>query len=187
MNLQFGESNLEISEIFCPVCKNKNDRKAVTCKYCGASLKQNRPESMTTTRNTGGLTSVPIKLPDSLINLALIPKDGIAIYAAGASKPAYLRIEKELIIGRKEGESPETFLDLSEMDGFNMGLSRRHAMIRRTESGYEVIDLSSTNGTWMNNKRLLPDKPYKLTNGAQIRFGLLQLLIVFPTSLKSKK
>jgi pSer/pThr/pTyr-binding forkhead associated (FHA) protein len=66
-----------------------------------------------------------------------------------------------------------------------MSLSRRHALIRRIESGFEVIDLSSTNGTWLNNKRLTPNKPYPFENGAQMRFGLLQILVIYHSPLKT--
>jgi hypothetical protein len=183
----FGENRLEISEKFCPICKNKNERKAVACKYCGALLEETGTGRAATTRNTGNLSMAPIKVPDSFIDYGLIPKDGIAIYAAGTPKPLYIHIETELLIGRKKGETSEPFLDLSELDGFNLGLSRRHALIRRVESGFEVIDLSSTNGSWLNNKRLTPNKPYQLQDGAQMRFGMLQILIIFHSRFKARE
>lgn len=131
-----------------------------------------------TTRNTGGIFSDSTKIPETLVNKSLIPEDGIAVYAAGTLKPYYLHVKKEIIIGRKFEDSTENFLDLSGLDGFNLGLSRRHAMIRRTDSGYEVVDLSSTNGTWMDNERLIPEKSYPLKNGAQLRIGRLKILII---------
>lgn len=140
-----------------------------------------------TTRHTGGLRFDVSKLPDSVIDHSLIPEDGIAIYAAGTLKPYYRHIEKEFVIGRKANELPETFLDLSELDGYNMGISRRHAMIRRSDNGYEIIDLSSTNGTWMNDERLIPNKPYKLKNGSQLRIGRLRLLVTYRTTQETAK
>jgi len=178
---------LEISEKFCPVCKNKNDRTAVKCIHCGAPLDVQPTGMARTTKDTGGLFVDLSKLPDSLINRSLIPTDGIAIYAAGTLKPFYLRIKDEFVIGRKVEETSETFLDLSELDGFNMGLSRRHVMIRRAKNGYEVIDLSSTNGTWMNEERLVPEKPYELKNGSQLRIGRLRLLITYLTESELSK
>ncbi|HAV78866.1 MAG TPA: hypothetical protein DCX53_16060 [Anaerolineae bacterium] len=169
---------------FCPICKNKNKREAGTCKFCGAQLTETHTDRATTTRNTSGLRNIPKNIPESFIDYELIPKNGVALYAAGASKPSYLHIDKELIIGRKEGKSSEKFLDLSDLDSFNLGLSRRHAVIRHVETGYEVIDLSSTNGSWLNNERLVPNKPYKLGSGAQMRFGLLQILIIYHSGLK---
>jgi hypothetical protein len=112
----------------------------------------------------------------------MIPEDGVAIYAAGSLKPYYLHIKDGIVIGRKKGEGTlENFLDLSDLDGYDMGISRRHAKIQHTENGYEIIDLSSTNGTWMNEERLVPDKPYPLKNGAQVRLGRLRLLVTHRT------
>jgi pSer/pThr/pTyr-binding forkhead associated (FHA) protein len=140
-----------------------------------------------TTRNTGGIFTDSTKIPDELIDNTLIPEGGIAIYAAGTSKPFYLQLKKEIVIGRKLEETPETFLDLSELDGFNMGLSRRHAMIRRAEVGYEIIDLSSTNGSWLNEERLIPEKPYQLKNGAQVRVGRLRLLVIYHSVVEASR
>lgn len=185
---------MEISERFCPICKNKNDSIAITCKYCGGLLNDTRTVQAVTNRNTDGLSVDPIEIPDTFIDYGLIPKDGIAIYAAGISKPMYLPMDKELIIGRKKGETSEAFIDFSDsfldfsgLDGFNMGLSRRHALIRRSEFGFVVVDLSSTNGTWLNNKRLTPNEPYPFENGAQMRFGLLQILVTYNSSPKKRK
>jgi pSer/pThr/pTyr-binding forkhead associated (FHA) protein len=52
-------------------------------------------------------------------------------------------------------------------------------MIRRKGDGYEILDMGSTNGTWLNQYLLLPDKPYPLKSGTQIRLGRLSLLVLF--------
>lgn len=148
------------------------------CIHCGEKLVESSTGMARTTRNTGGIFTDSAKIPETLINKALIPEDGIAVYAAGTLKPYYLHVKKEIIIGRKFEDSTENFLDLSGLDGFNLGLSRRHVMIRKAETGYEITDLSSTNGTWMDDERLVPERPYHLKNGAQLRIGRLRLLIV---------
>jgi hypothetical protein len=180
---------LEVNEKFCPVCKNKNERDAVSCKYCGALLSPPSGNSYSTTVNTGGFEKGGSKLPDSLIDEALIPEGGIAIYVGGASKPTYLNFNENLVLGRKkENITDDSLFDLTELGGYQMGLSRRHAMIRRTEHGFELVDLSSTNGTWLNNEKLVPYKPYPLKSGAEVRLGRLRLLIIYhPTTLQEKK
>jgi len=60
-----------------------------------------------------------------------------------------------------------------------MGVSRRHAIIRRAEFGFEIIDLTSRNGTWLNEKQLVPNRPYPFASGAQVRLGRMRLLIVY--------
>jgi hypothetical protein len=182
---------LEIKEKFCPICKNKNERSAVVCVHCGASFDQHQPESATT-RNAEVPEKISAKIPEALIDNSLIPQDGIAVYAAGTSRPVYLRFEKELVLGRRsEGDKAEeknaSILDLTSLGGYQMGLSRRHAMIRRTEDGYVLIDLASTNGSWLNDERLTPNKPYPLASGSQLRFGRMRLLILYNPLKKKKK
>lgn len=53
----------------------------------------------------------------------------------------------------------------------NDGVSRLHAMIVHDESGYKVEDLNSTNGTWVNGKRLTPREPYALHDGDKVSFA----------------
>ena len=172
---------------FCPICKNKNPRTASVCRYCGALLEENLTDIVATTKNTGGQSNVPTENFGSFIDIALIPEGGIGIYAGGALKPYYLYIDRELVIGRKMEMTSETLLDLSDLDAFNLGLSRRHAMIRRTQSEFEVIDLSSTNGTWLNNERLIPNKPYPFVSGSQLRLGRMRLFVMYHAVLKGAR
>jgi len=179
---------LELNEKFCPICKNKIERRAVVCIYCGTSLEKPQLDSQETTINPSPLEKFSAKITDSPIDCSLIPDDGIAIYAAGVSKPAYLRFDKDLIFGRKGKESAEdALLDLSEWGGYQAGISRRHAMIRKREDGYEIIDLASTNGSWLNNERLAPNEPVPLASGSQLRFGHMRLLVVFSLVSKGKR
>ena len=179
---------MELKEKFCPVCKNKNDRDAFFCIHCGASFDQHPSDSPATTRNTELSDTFLTEIKNPPVDKALIPEDGVAVYVVGTSKPVYLRFEKELVFGRKGDEIPDgNLLDLSEMGGYAMGVSRRHAIIRRGESGYELIDLASTNGSWLNEQRLSPNKPYPLASGSQMRFGRMRLLILYNPVSKKKK
>lgn len=179
---------MDINERFCPVCKNKNDRDAVVCIHCGASMDPHQPGSTATTRNADIPEMVSAKITEAPIDNTLIPEDGIAIYVAGTSKPVYLRFDKDLVFGRASDEQSEeeTLLDLSELGGYQMGISRRHARIRRSEDGYEIMDLASTNGSWMNDERLVPSKAYPLASGAQLRFARMRLLVLYHPKLKKK-
>ncbi len=179
--------DLKTSGKFCPVCKHKNAYTASVCSTCGALLEENPTNKVAITENTGGQSNVPAENAGSFIDAALIPEGGIGIYAAGTFKPYYLPVDRELVIGRKAETTSDAMLDLSDLDAFNMGLSRRHAMIRRTESGFEVVDLSSRNGTWLNAERLVPNKPYPFASGSQLRIGNMRLFIMYQTVLKGTK
>ena len=50
-------------------------------------------------------------------------------------------------------------------------VSRFHAELRFVEGRPEITDLKSTNGTFVNEERLAPHRPYRLRAGDEIRFG----------------
>lgn len=47
----------------------------------------------------------------------------------------------------------------------NPGISRVHCRIDCTENGYSITDLNSRNGTMLNEDRITPGLPYRITNG----------------------
>jgi DNA-binding SARP family transcriptional activator len=49
--------------------------------------------------------------------------------------------------------------------------SRRHAMIRTAAGRHEVVDLDSTNGTWVNGDPLVPGRARELSDGDELRVG----------------
>ena len=179
---------MENSDKFCPVCKNKNDRDALVCIHCGNALDENPPGPTVTSLSPEAPTD-DRSVIDSAVTIEdeMIPADGIAVYIAGIDKRVSVRIENEIIFGRNAKESKEPMLDLTDLGGFQMGISRRHAKIRRAGNGYEIIDLSSTNGTKLNGERLVPDKPYPLANGAQIQLGRMRMYLFHRTGSKSKQ
>ena len=76
-----------------------------------------------------------------------------------------LSLEGELVIGR---EGVAVTIEDSE-------LSRRHASVRPVEGGFEVEDLGSLNGTYVNGRRI--DAPTRLAGGDSLKLGqsVLQL------------
>jgi len=52
-------------------------------------------------------------------------------------------------------------------------VSRRHATITRKEGGYQLADLGSTNGTYVNGRQVR--KPTLLTSGDEIKFGSVRM------------
>ena len=167
-------------EKFCPVCKNKNERGAVACSYCGALLDEYPTSAAATTRNTDDHTNVPIVIGEQPLE-ASAPADGIAVYIEGTAKPVFLSTDGEFVIGRKtdKQEALGSILDLSDFGGFAMGISRQHVIIRKAEGGYEAVDLSSVNGTWLNDERLIPYRYYPFASGSQLRVGRMRLLVLY--------
>ena len=164
----------------CPICKNEIEKDAQVCRHCGAWLEDNPTKLVKRIEHPDAHANASAFEAESYINVNLIPEEGIGIHVAGERKPLYVPIAKEIILGRmmETTTTSEAFLDLAEMHAVTMGVSKRHAMIRRTGSGYEVIDLTSRNGSWLNAERLVPNKPYPLPSGSQLRIGNMRLLIM---------
>lgn len=61
-----------------------------------------------------------------------------------------LDIYADIILGRGAGSTDSPDIDLSNLDALDLGVSRRHAMIRPTRNRLYLIDLNSTNGSYVN-------------------------------------
>jgi hypothetical protein len=86
---------------------------------------------------------------------------------AGQASGAEIRVEDELEIGRLAAGAGNL--------GGDIELSRSHARIWRGGSGYLVEDLGSTNGTFVNGRRV--DAPQALTAGDRIEVGGTTLVV----------
>jgi hypothetical protein len=63
----------------------------------------------------------------------------------------------------------------------NKELSRNHAYLIINSSGkkYSLVDAGSTNGTFLNNRRISPHKAYELSDGYTISFGPKTTMVYF--------
>ena len=177
-----------ISGKFCPVCKFKNDISATACSYCGASL-ENIHQGETTTKHVDSETRILVGgQPGEVHKKGIIPPPrGIAIYLQDGT-PVEIRTETEFFLGRKVEEGEDALVDLIPFGAFQTGVSRRHALIREIKRGYEIVDLESTNGTFIDGSRLVSNRPYPLPNFSQVSLGRLNLFIVYgKIATKEKK
>jgi hypothetical protein len=118
-------------------------------------------------------------------------KWGSAINGPGSSQLLYLRIQEveiplvlefdeAIIIGRQSAtEDGESILDLTAFGGNEKGVSRRHAAIRRMKNSIVLVDLGSSNNSYINGQRLASHEPYILIEGDEIRLGNLVASISF--------
>lgn len=84
-----------------------------------------------------------------------------------------LASEGAMLIGRYDGTRP-VHLDLSKYDPQGY-ISRVHAAVASRQGAYHIIDLGSTNGTFVNGQRLVPHNPRQLRHGDRIRLGQIVL------------
>lgn len=85
--------------------------------------------------------------------------------------------KNELSIGRSDlirDIFPD--IDLSGYGGEGSGVSRNHARLVLKEDQLFIEDLNSTNYTFVNRLRLQPGQPYLVSDGDEIRLGLLAMI-----------
>ncbi|QDV83239.1 Response regulator PleD [Stieleria magnilauensis] len=98
----------------------------------------------------------------------------VQIYPADVVDGMLLIEKDELTIGREAGSD----LMLSDTS-----VSRQHAVIRRTEAGFELEDLGSTNGTFIGGR---PVTRVRLNSGDTIRFGSFLFKFLSAGSVESQ-
>lgn len=87
-----------------------------------------------------------------------------------------LNINGEVTLGR--GEDAGDFVGLLTQDeAENLGVSRKHVLLRPTDTRLFIIDLESTNGTWLNGRSIGVNMPYSLSNGDHLRLGRLEMVV----------
>jgi len=119
--------------------------------------------------------------PPPLSELALdtVPKAKSITFVIPSSRHRHtITLTKQIQIGRAF-EDTTTNLDLTEDNGTELGVSRLHAILHGSNKGLVIMDLGSTNGTFLNNHHLPANKPYPIQSGDELRFGELLVHVFF--------
>lgn len=163
---------------FCPVCKLDNDSNAAICEHCKTPLIHYDTEALTT-RRVDDPFEITDEIREQVVKAYTPPSKSLSLFLLNMGEPIALRTEEEFVLGRALEPTTEPIVDLTDFDGFAMGVSRRHALIRAAGEKYMLTDLNSSNGTWLNGQRLVPTKSYELPSGAVIQLGRMKLVISY--------
>lgn len=90
----------------------------------------------------------------------------------------------EAVIGRRNPDtatSPD--LDLTPYGAYQMGISRRHALIKLQDNIPVLVDLASRNGTFLNGKKLPAHQPAPIHDGDTVRLGKIMMTISIEVEL----
>jgi pSer/pThr/pTyr-binding forkhead associated (FHA) protein len=136
----------------------ENIEGALFCEECGTKL-----ETMSEGKDTAN------EMDSEGTSLVLASSDGSMLEI-----PA----RDEVVVGREDPIS-DVFpdLDLTNLGGMDKGVSRKHAVIHRSGSDYTVEDMGSTNGTYINKRKIQPHAPQAIKPGDELRFGKLALTL----------
>jgi FHA domain/zinc-ribbon domain len=151
-------------DFFCSQCGHRNPAGANFCSSCGAPLARLREDSTTVTffPETGE------NFEDMSVEVDSVPSGtGILVVKRGPNVGSRFALEKDVVQAGRHPES-DIFLD-------DVTVSRRHADIMRTDTGYVVRDAGSLNGTYLNRERV---ESAPLADGDELQIGTFKLVFL---------
>lgn len=120
------------------------------------------------------------KLPEIPDDFDLPRTNTLRLMLSGHTEPLKIRgLTTPITLGRTHEETGSyPSIDLTPHHGQKLGVSRLHAQIESIYSDYYIKDLGSSNGTWVNGRRIEPHQLVPIENGDQIRLGRLMISLL---------
>lgn len=163
----------------CPACRQTEPEGELFCSNCGTRLWRSPGENAPTLAfiNTGRLREgAPIPMPAGPATDELRTGQ-VALVLAGTV--IVLEGKTEYVLGREGVDNDNPDVNFSAHGGRERGVSRKHALLRVDRRQLLLMDLGSSNGTWLNGTQLTANEPIRLESGDEIRLGKLPLKIRF--------
>ena len=172
-----SQEKLSSSIIVCPNCGREQPAGTQICT-CGHLLAN--VQNIAATRS---LDDTELEDVDDSFGSAQFTMRTRLILGVEADKRAFIFEASDidqLTLGRSD---PQTgFLpdvNLTPYNGLEKGVSRKHAAIVHANRFLRLVDLNSSNGTFVNGNPVDPDKSRVLRDGDEVRLGHLYLTITF--------
>ncbi len=163
----------------CPNCHHRELDGALFCSECGTQLVSS--ESLTTQSiRTEDFGSVPAGV-DPQFQPAIPPSRDVwvSLHLLESGQILPLSDRNEFTLGRiSEGQPVMPDIDLSDFHAYSYGVSRLHAVLKRSADHVQVMDLGSANGTYLNGKRVPPHAEQPVQHGDVISLGKLKIQIL---------
>ena len=108
------------------------------------------------------------------------PDSSIKLHVLGMPAPIVVHLQPAIILGRTDKDSAtEMDVDLTLFGAADCGVSRQHAVLELLRKTVMLTDLGSTNGTFLNDQRVLPQQRRVVRDNDEIRLGKLIIHIYF--------
>jgi len=149
--------------VICPRCNHENPPGANFCSSCGAPLVEGDEATVQLHAIEEGL-----ELEEEWGDLLGELEDGVGLLVVrrGPNEGSRYLLEAEETSAGRHPDS-DIFLD-------DITVSRRHATIGRVDAGYEIRDVGSLNGTYVNHERV---DQASIGHGDEIQIG--RFILVF--------
>lgn len=160
----------------CKECRTPYTVGALFCDECGRNLLADNKSGGSDEVEIYLRAEPPVETPAEQGVLA----SNIEFVILNSGRRVTLPLAGEIRIGRMDpNKDTNPNLDLSDDDGAVLGVSRLHASLQSTENGVILVDLGSTNGTYLHEESLAAQIPSRLNNGDIFRLGDMQVQVFF--------
>jgi pSer/pThr/pTyr-binding forkhead associated (FHA) protein len=154
-----------VAYVFCNKCGHRNPPESQFCSACGATLDTISDHTITLAK-LDPLQDAVGSADDVQVDLSDLPSGGaVLIVRSGAQAGATFLLSDPLT---RLGRHPDSEIMLDDIT-----VSRRHADIERTATGYVARDAGSLNGTYVNQERI-DESP--LRQGDELQVGKFRLV-----------
>jgi hypothetical protein len=150
-----------LSHVYCPECGFQNPEAANYCTKCGALLVRDESGSDTTmsfTPEEGDEEGAEIMEELKAEGPTLVVRSG-----GGRAGEHFLLEQDSTTVGR----SPDCDIFLDDVT-----VSRRHALLKRSDGRFLIEDQGSLNGTFVNRRRI---ESGALEDGDEVQIGKYKL------------
>ncbi len=166
--------------IICPNCQYKEISGALFCSQCGAQFIASVDADLLKAQLTRNNPAVHPGTDPKFAAPAAAPGAWISLHIVESGQILPLAERREFSLGRvSEGQPIMPDIDLTPYNAFDSGVSRLHAVLKKTKNKIVIMDLGSSNGTCVNGIRLAPQVEHVLAHGDTIHLGKLKLQILF--------
>jgi len=164
--------------IICPNCQHENVQGTLFCVECGAQLDDS--ETLTTQAVTHSDIANDLKDRSASVEPPSSPVNSwISLHLMDSGKILPLTSRTEFTMGRlSEGQPIMPDIDLTPYQAYASGVSRLHAVVKREADRTIVMDLGSSNGTYLNGRRLNPHTEEELKHGDVVALGKLKIQVL---------
>jgi len=164
--------------ILCSNCQHENVSGAVFCAECGAQL--DGVETLTTHNITDEEIAEGLGTDEPRPEPPSSPTNSwISLHLMDSGKILPLATRNEFTLGRlSEGQPIMPDIDLTPYQAYASGVSRLHAVVKRDVERIFVMDLGSSNGTYLNGRRLSPHMEEDLKHGDVVALGKLKIQVL---------
>lgn len=165
--------------IVCPNCQYKNVTGAMFCAECGAQLDGVDTlitQAITDEQIAEELRKKPVQSAEPVAPPA---NSWISLHLMDSGKILPLATRNEFTLGRlSEGQPIMPDIDLTPYQAYASGVSRLHAVVKRDQNRVLVMDLGSSNGTYINGRRINPHVEEPLSHGDIVALGKLKIQVL---------